>query len=278
VGDDQAAALLLVWRGAARVGAGEAAGADDLREAYRILDHHAHPKAAASAVNFAEVLLTLGQTEEARATYAEALAWARRIGHQRVERICLAWLADLACHSGRRDEALELLEAGLHSSGKDEFSGALLLLCRARIALLDQPDKATEHAERVLAFGDTTENDEIRLQAHAVLARAHRARGASEAACAACDAFLERWHAVRGLSNAAVPLVEVGLVLAADGRHVDLAAAATLVTTPSPWADATRRLANGSYEEAAAVLDAIPSIPLGDAARELSRATSPSAA
>src|SRR5207237_455396 len=37
-GNDQAAALLLVWHGSARVGLGDAAGTEDMREAYRSLD------------------------------------------------------------------------------------------------------------------------------------------------------------------------------------------------------------------------------------------------
>jgi class 3 adenylate cyclase/tetratricopeptide (TPR) repeat protein len=278
VGNDQAAALMLIWRGAARVGAGEPAGADDQREAYRILDHHAHPKAAISAANLAEVLLTLGRTEESRANYAEGLAWARRIGHQRAERVCLAWLADLACHFGRRDEGADLLDIAGRTSGKDEFSGALLLLCRGRLALPGQPGQAIEHAERVLVYADTTQNDELRLQALALLARANRARGAEDAARAACDAFLERWHTVRGIYTAAVPLVEIGLVLAGDQRHADLARAVALQNTPSPWAEAVRALAEGQYEEAAAILDGIPSIPLRDAARELIRTAEPAPA
>ena len=278
VGNDQAAALLLIWRGAARVGAGEPAGADDLREAYRILDHHAHPKAAISAANLAEVLLTLGRAEEARATYAEALAWARRIGHQRAERICLAWLADLACHFGRPDEAADLLDAAGLVRGEDEFSGALLLLCRGRLVLATQPAAAIDHARRVLAYADTTQNDEMRLQALGLLSRALRAHGERDAAHSTCDAFLERWLSVRGLYAAAVPLVELALVLAGDQRHADLARAAALVTTPSPWADATRSLAIANYEEAARVLDGIPSIPLRDAARELLHAAEPTPA
>jgi len=268
-GDEQAAALMLIWRGAARVGVGEPAGTDDLRDAYRILDRHAHPKAAVGTANLGELLLTLGRPEEARAAYAEGLAWARRTGHQRAERICLAWLADLAWHAGELDRAAELHDNAARTSGGDEFSGAVLALSRARLAVTSRPDEAVEHGERVLAYADTTHNDELRLQACGPLARAHQARGDRDAARTACDAFLRRWHSVAGLYTGAVPFVEVALVLAGDGRHADIDRAVLLLNVPSTWAEAIRSFAAGSYDEAAALLDGIPSIPLRDAARAL---------
>jgi len=274
-GADQAAALLLVWSGSARVGGGDATGVDDVRGAYRILDRHAHPKAAVVAGNLGELLLSLGRVEEARAALADGLAWARRTGQQRHERICLAWLAQLAYHAAQPDRAAALLDSADQVSGKDEFSGALLLLCRGRLALPGQPDQVIEQAERALAYAGTTENDELRLEALALLARGHRARGERDSSRPACDAFLERWHAVGGMDLRAAELVEVGLVLAADQRHPELAGAAELLTTHSSWADAARALAGRRYEEAATILESIPSIPLRDAALELSR-TEPS--
>src|SRR5439155_65515 len=122
-GADQAAALLLVWRGAARVSGGDPTGVDDVREAYGILDRDAHP------------------------------------------------------------------------------------------------EQAIKHAGRALAYADATANDEFRLDALALLARAHAARGEQDASRTACDAFLERWHTVGGMHHQTVALVETGVVLAADQRH-----------------------------------------------------------
>jgi hypothetical protein len=65
-------------------------------------------------------------------------------------------------------------------------------------------------------------------------------------------------------------LVEAGLALAAQSRHAELADAAALAL-PSPWTDAARALADRRYEQAAAVLDSIPSIPFRDAVGELIR-------
>src|SRR5205814_5797623 len=135
---------------------------------------------------------------------------------------------------GRSDQAADLLDAA-DALRSDEFSGAMLRLCRGRLALPDQPGRAIEHAERSLAYADTTKNDELRLDAHALLARGHRARGERDPSRAACDAFLARWHAVRGMHSRAGALVEAGLVLAADARHSELADRAALPGAPSPW-------------------------------------------
>jgi class 3 adenylate cyclase len=267
-GDDQAAALLLVWRGGARIDGGDVAGVDDMRDAYRILDGHAHPKAAVTAYNLAEALLSLGRIDEARPTYVDGLAWARRIGDQRVERICLAWLARLAYHAGQPDQAAELLDAAAHVSGKDEASGAVLLGSRGRLALGAAPDSAIAYAERALAYADTTQNDELRVDAYALLARGHATRGDRASSRIACDSFLERWHAVGGMQSQVATLVETGLVLAAHGRNAELGAAAALLMTPSPWADAARALADKRYDQAAAILHNIPSMPIRDAVRE----------
>ena len=166
--------------------------------------------------------------------------------------------------------------SNLSNAGRrDEFSATWLLLRGGRLALPAQPDQAIEHAGRALAYADATENDEFRLDALALLARAHAARGEQDASRTACDAFLGRWHTVGGMHHQTVALVETGVVLAADQRHPELATALALLTTPSPWADAARALAEGRYEEAAAILDSIPSFPLRDATYELIRTVEP---
>src|SRR5207237_9816973 len=118
-------------------------------------------------------------------------------------------------------------------------------------------------------------NDEFRPYALALLPSAHAALGEQDASRTACDAFLERWHTVGGMHHQTIALLETGVVLAADQRHPELASALALLTTPSPWADAARALGDGRYEEAAPILDSIPSIPLRDATHELIRTVKP---
>ena len=83
--------------------------------------------------------------------------------------------------------------------------------------------------------------------------------------------FLELWNATGGTMYLSRYLVEVGLVLAAHDRHDDLAAAVALLRTSTPWVEAARAVAAADYLEAARILDSIPSIPLGDAARALAK-------
>jgi tetratricopeptide (TPR) repeat protein len=206
----------------------------------------------------------LGRLEEARTAYAEGLAWGRRSGYRQSELYALGGLAGVAYHTGETDRGASLIDAAEEGN---EFATAWLLVWRSRLVLGQDPERAVEHAERALAYGDKAQNDEIRLEAYALLARAHQAAGHRDSAQAACDAFLERWH-----SNPipTVALFETGLVLAADRRHAELADAAALAL-PSPWTDAARALADHRYEQAAAILDSIPSIPFRDAVGELIR-------
>ena len=196
--------------------------------------------------------------------YAEGVAWARRTGDRQSERFGLTGLAAVAYHTGEPDQAAGLLDAA-EASGSDEFTTAWLQTSRGRLELRAHPEGGVEYAERALAYADKTQNDELRLDAYALLASAHHALGRRDPAHAACDAFLERWQSVPYLS---VALVEAALVLVEDGRHAELADAAALAL-PSPWADAACALADRRYDQAAAVLDTIPSIPFRDAVSEL---------
>ena len=226
----------------------------------------ANARASVSANNLAEGLLSLGRLEEARTFYTEGNAWARRGGDAPAERYGLAGLAAVAYHFGEANEAASLLDdAGM--SGSDEFTTAWIQNRRGRLVLREDPERAVEHAEEALEYADKIQNDEIRVDAYALLARAHQTAGRQDSARVACDAFLERWQSVPAFT---VTVVEAGLVLAAQGRHAELAAASALAL-PSPWADAARALSDSRYDEAAAILDGIPSIPLRDAVGELIR-------
>ena len=269
-GSEEAMAMLLERRGASRLGTGDATGLDDVLEAYRILERRANQRAGISAANLAEGLLSLGRLEEARTAYTEGVAWARRTGAREGERYGLAGLAAVAYHSGELDQATSLLDAAKMSGG-DEFTTAWLQNRRGRLVLSEHPERAVEYAEWALEYAGKIQNDEIRVEAYALLARAHQAAGRQDSARAACDAFLERWQSVSAFT---VALVEAGLVLVAQGRHAELAAASALALA-SPWADAARALADQRYEQAAAILDTIPSIPLRDAVDELIRVHEP---
>ena len=269
-GDEQAAALMLVWRGPARVNLGDPNGVDDNREGCAILDRYAHPKVAVQSANLAEAYLNLGRLDASDAAAKDGLVWARRIGDQRVEMIQLARLALTAYHRGNRVEAQDLLDsaAALGPQGGSADTG--LLLTRCQLSYTEAPHEAIIDAERALEFVDANANDEGRLEVYALLARLHDTRGNHAAAQSACDSYLARWHALHGMQMQILTLLDASIVLAAAERHNDIAAAVALVTAPSPWADAIRALADRRYADAAAILDASGAIALRDAVNGLS--------
>jgi tetratricopeptide (TPR) repeat protein len=270
-GDAQAVALLQMWRGGARMGTADAGGIEDLRTAYRTLDRYAHPKAAAAAANFAEMLIVLGHLDEAEEVLMSARGWTARTGQSRLDRVALAMLAFVAYHRGDRERVAELLDAAERIPVADSFSGANILLCRARLDLDARPYAALERAREALRFAETIGNDEQRADAYAVIARAEVARGDARAAGAVADGFVEHWRASGVQQVWSLP--EIGLVLAAAGRHEELAELLERRFVANPWADAARALAAQDYDGAAAVLEAVPSIPLRDAVRELAATT-----
>ena len=72
-GADAAVGLMLIWRGSARAETGDEDGIVDLREAVRILDEQAHPKAAIAAYNLGDTLQGLGRLGEASAAFETAI-------------------------------------------------------------------------------------------------------------------------------------------------------------------------------------------------------------
>jgi hypothetical protein len=84
------------------------------------------------------------------------------------------------------------------------------------------------------------------------------------------DEYLESWKRTGGVPSRSPSLVEAGLVLVVYDRHAELGAAVDLMPGTSPWTEAAYALSERRYTDAAAILDAIPSIPLRDAALRLS--------
>jgi hypothetical protein len=103
----------------------------------------------------------------------------------------------------------------------------------------------------------------------ALRARAEHSLGNVDVTAETLTKFLDLWSSTGGTMYLSRYLVEIGLVLAAIGRHDDLARAVALLRTSTPWVDAARALGNAGYDDAARILDSIPSIPLRDAARVL---------
>jgi hypothetical protein len=268
-GAASAVGLMLVWRGTARVEIGDDDGIADLREAFRILDEQAHPKAAITAWNLGSMLASLARLRESAAAYEIARARARRSGNWLIQGVAEMALAKLAFHRGEPTEARALLD-GIEAAS--EWLTSNISNLRGHLVLLTEPHEAGAAAQVQIAYANRTTDIEHGSEGLALAARAALAVGDDAAANAFLDAYLQAWTRVGGMTLCVMSLVEAGLALVALDRHEELAAAVDRLRTETPWADAARALAERHYAGAATILDSIPSIPLRDAAARLGRA------
>jgi class 3 adenylate cyclase len=264
---DVAVALLLSIRGFARAESGDDGGLGDMRDASRMLNEAAHPSATTVAYNLGILLQSLGRLSEAAIAFDTAAAAAHRSGAVDKEHSAAVALAMLAIHRGDPSNARALLDGA--TAGVSELNAAEDANVRGRLLLEESPNAAAAAAIRHLEFGRGSADFEIQCEALALAALAQQALSDSVRANALLDEFLQLW-ATLGLRVSCVPsLVEAGLVLVSFDRHDELAAAARLLRIRNPWADAALALADHRYDNAAEILDSIPSVPLRDAARRL---------
>jgi ATP/maltotriose-dependent transcriptional regulator MalT len=266
-GADSAVGLMLIWRGAARVEINDERGIADLREGARVLDEQAHPKAAVAAYNLADVLQGLGRLREASIAVEASIATAHRYGDANAKDTTECGRAMLEFHRGERDAAFATLDGVSEDTSEWVFN--LVWEVRGRLILDEAPQDSAVAARRHLAYARRVANIEAECNALALLARAELAMGDETEARSSLDQYLEVWKRMGGVMTCSRSLVEVGLVLVACERHDDLAVAADLLRTPTPWTAAAHALAERRYTDAAAILDSLPSIPLRDAARAL---------
>jgi class 3 adenylate cyclase len=266
-GADAAVGLMLIWRGTARFESGDEDGLGDMRDAARILEEAAHPKAATAAFNLGDMLEGLGRLPEAATAIETALVRAHRSGNRHAESVAQLGLARIAYHRGDSNAALVILDA--ISSDTSEWLMSYISTTRGHLLLADAPHEAAAAARRPIAYGRRVRNLQFTCDASALAARAALAIGDATAADTFLDDWIGAWTEIGGISACAPSLVEAGVVMAALDRHQELAAAADLVPIATPWTDAARALAERRYADAAAILDSIPSIPLRDAALRL---------
>ena len=266
-GADAAVGLMLMWRGSARCETGDADGIVDMRDALRILDEHAHPKAVIAAHNLGCQLEGLGRLGGAAAAYEAAMLGAHRSGNSLVESTNAASLAMLAFHRGEPAAARRLIDS-ISTAGSEWLSSSVANV-QGRLLLADHPHEAAVAAHRQLDYARRTDDSERECDGLALAARAALAMGRHTAANELLDGYLEAWTRIGGISRCAPSLVEAGVALVACDRHQELGDAVDLQRASTPWANASRALAQRRYTDAAAILDSIPSIPFRDAALRL---------
>ncbi len=259
-----ALALMQVWHGLASVRLGHPAGIEEIATAHASLERLGHLHAPTAAYNLANALVAFARMPEARAAVGGAAEWARRMNLGLAQRTSSAELAWYAHHAGDLERAEQLLEAAERRPTSTDAL-ATVATVRARLYRERDPALARAQAEAAVAYGTSVENVEQELIGRSALAGACLADGDRHAAGDVCDAALADCAAAPPTGDV---VVELALVLAALGRHDDVRTPAAELP-PSPWRDAAQALADGRYDEAAAALDTVPSIPLRDNALEL---------
>ena len=259
-----ALALMQVWHGLAAVRLGNPAGIEEIATAHASLEQLAHVRAPTAAYNLANALVAFGRLPDAREAVQHAAEWARRMNLVATQRTAAAELAWYAHHAGDVDEAEALLEDA-EREPTSTLARSTAATVRARLFRGREPASARAQAEAAVAYGERVENVEQALIGRAALAGACLADGDRQSAADVCDAALAACAAAPPTGDI---VVELALVLAVLERHDDVRAPAAELP-PGPWRDAALAVADRRYEDAAAALDAIPSVPLRDNAREL---------
>ena len=243
-GADAAVGLMLIWRGAARVESGDEDGIADLREAVRILDEQAHPKAAIAAYNLGDMLQGLGRLDEAAAAFETAMC-ARRSGNGSPSRSPRLGLAEARVPPRRTDRPPSAFLDAI-STDTSEWVASLVSNVRGRLLLLeDAPHEAAAVAAR-----------QLRMHARSPIERRIACDVALAARAALAVGDERRRQRVSRRSGPGVDDESVaahacwrrdaGLVLVAKGRHQELAAARTCIRITTPWTDAAQRSPNAA--------------------------------
>jgi class 3 adenylate cyclase len=253
-------ALLIVWRGSARVELGDGGGVDEMREAAETLAEHAHPRTTAAYGNLADTLRGLGDMAAADAAWAEAARWASRFA----DLPYTVWIATeqavQAYHAGRMDTAEALIAGIIPTNTLDE---AYMCTPRGRIHLArSDVDRALADAALMTAYGTGASNDQLLCEGIALEARCLHAQQRAGDARDACDHYVAHWHESGGMTGLSPTLGEVACILVAQDRHEDIREAASLLPDICHWRRAILLTADRRYAEAADLYDHLGSRPL----------------
>jgi tetratricopeptide (TPR) repeat protein len=256
-------AMLLVWRGQARISLGDAEGGiADTTTGAETLAHEAHPRAIAAYGNLGNLLFGLGRMSQAAIAYTTAAEWAGRFelpGYA-------SWVALLrsqaAYHAGEWDAAEHLI-AFAGAADHTPFEEHELRGITGRIALArGVTDAALKDASAIIAYAEGSRNDQYLYKGLALEARCQQSLGNHDAGLDACSRFLARWH--EGDIDAGegpMALCELSPLLVRADRHGDIRTAALRLSEACRWRDALLLTAEGRYAEAADVYTEIGSLP-----------------
>ena len=259
-GLDVGGALLLVWRGLARVTLGDTDGVPDLRTAAETLAQHAHPRTIHAYSNLGEVLRGLGDMSATDAAYTTAAQWASRFAVPLYTDWITSERAVQAYHAGQWSIAENLATQPMSDSAIID-SSVWTVRGRLRLARADT-DHALRDATALITYAEGASNDDMFYYGLSLQARCHHAQAHTSDALETCDRFLTRWHQTGGYITRAPELCELGPILAPAGRHDIIRRAALLLPPACRWRDALLLTAEAKYADAAGVYEDIGSQPL----------------
>jgi class 3 adenylate cyclase len=255
-------ALLVLWRGYARISIGDVEGFTDARDAAEILAQEAHPRTAAAYGNLGDCLRSLGDMAATDAAYAEAAAWASRFAITSY----ITWIAGerafQAYHAAQWETAdrLILQASAAAQSPLDEH---VVHKTRGRISLArGDTDTALEHATALVHFGQGSRNDQVLYPGLSLEARCQHVLGNQEASLDACRRFLVRWnesHPSGGDSPTA--LCELAPILTDANWDDAFRRAALRLPEANRWRHAVLLTADRRYTDAATLYIEIGSQP-----------------
>ena len=253
-------ALLLIWRGSARVELGDTDGVEDMRNAATTLARHGHQGTTAAYSNLADTVRSLGDMAGADAEYGTAAEWASRFALPYYVDWVAAEQAYQAYHAARWDQAERLLAQMATPTGFLEHqvgtSDGHIKLARG------EAHEALQIAVAAIGYAVTSDNDEFLYFGASLEARCHQALNNDASALGACERFLARWHESGGLTGRALELCETAAVLAIAGHHAKVRDAAMLLPAACRWRAALLLAADRRYAEAATMYENIGSHPL----------------
>ncbi len=256
---DEIKAESLTFRGHARIVAGDGGGIADLEEAVELAENVRAPGLVRSCANLATSLVELGELERAWAVYERGRDAAARFGDE----VGLHWLAAERPYEhywrGRWDDALAVAEFSL----REPDGGYVEHACRSvrawiRLARGDR-EGALEDSAAALAFARRAKDSAALCQGLALRARVLAEAGLSdEAAPVIAEALAQSTESGLLPTIWTADLVDA---LAEVGRDDGLEGLTQGRQSRTRWASAARRLACGSYVEAADEYAAIGARP-----------------
>ena len=257
-------ALLLLWRGFARVSLGDAEGGiADVTTAAETLASEAHPRTIAAYGNLGGLLYGLGRMSETDIAFATAAEWASRFELPAYTSWVGIGRAYLAYQASQWDRAVHLLAvaAGADHTAFEEHDlrGLTGLMALARM----DTDAALNDAAAVVAYAEGSRNDQFLYKGLALDARCQYSLANQKGSLEQCDRFLARWNegdVVAG--EVAVNLCEITPILVEADRHDAIRTAAFRLSEDCRWRDALLLTADTRYAEAADLYTEIGSQPL----------------